>query len=441
MIIFTLLLTLALGACHAQAKAVFAHFMVGNTENFQVRHWEEQIALAQDAHIDGFALNMAYGWEHNADQVRNAFAAAGNKAFKLFFSFDYAGGDEPWPDHQVIAFMQQYKAHAAHYQHNGLPLASTFEGPKQAANWTGIKTAIGGCFFVPDWSSLGAHEAVALASGVADGLFSFDAWPDGASDMTTAPDRVFLDALATTTPAGNKTYMMPVSPWFFTNLPGFGKNWLWRGDGLWDLRWRHVLDLAPDYVQILTWNDYGERHYVGPVRNKSLGLFTSARAPFNYVEGMPHEGWLKLLPFYIERYKTGAAAVKEEALVAYYRPNPAAACESGGTTGNNRAFGQVELAPHQLVEDRVFFTALLETAAEVSVSIGGEEQKGTFTRTPADGGAGVYEGSVEFRGNSGEVVVTLLRDGKVVATAEGGPWITTNCKGGIENWNAAVISS
>lgn len=23
--------------------------------------------------------------------------------------------------------------------------------------------------------------------------------------------------------------MMPVSPWFYTNMPGFDKNWLWRG--------------------------------------------------------------------------------------------------------------------------------------------------------------------------------------------------------------------
>ncbi|GIC85958.1 uncharacterized protein Aud_002317 [Aspergillus udagawae] len=28
-------------------------------------------------------------------------------------------------------------------------------------------------------------------------------------------------------------YMTPVSPWFYTNLPGYGKNWLWRGDHLW----------------------------------------------------------------------------------------------------------------------------------------------------------------------------------------------------------------
>jgi hypothetical protein len=30
-----------------------------------------------------------------------------------------------------------------------------------------------------------------------------------------------------------KPYMMPVSPWFYTNAPGYDKNWLWRGDDLW----------------------------------------------------------------------------------------------------------------------------------------------------------------------------------------------------------------
>jgi hypothetical protein len=25
-------------------------------------------------------------------------------------------------------------------------------------------------------------------------------------------------------------FQMPVSPWFYTNLPGYNKNWLWRGE-------------------------------------------------------------------------------------------------------------------------------------------------------------------------------------------------------------------
>ena len=47
-----------------------------------------------------------------------------------------------------------------------------------------------------------------------------------------------------------KAYMMGVSPWFYTNLPRYQKNWLWRGDDLWHHRWEQILDLQPDLVQV-----------------------------------------------------------------------------------------------------------------------------------------------------------------------------------------------
>jgi len=69
--------------------------------------------------------------------------------------------------------------------------------------------------------------------------------------MTTVGDESYVAAL------GGKPYMMPVSPWFFTNLPGYGKNWVWRGDDLWYDRWQQVLEISPEFVEIITWNDYG----------------------------------------------------------------------------------------------------------------------------------------------------------------------------------------
>lgn len=69
--------------------------------------------------------------------------------------------------------------------------------------------------------------------------------------MTTYPDASYYDFL------GSKPYMITVSPWFYTNLPGYSKNWLWRGDDLWFQYWQQVisLDRQPDYVQIISWND------------------------------------------------------------------------------------------------------------------------------------------------------------------------------------------
>lgn len=56
---------------------------------------------------------------------------------------------------------------------------------------------------------------------------------------------------------GSKAYMMPVSPWFYTNLPD--KNYLWRGDDLWHNRWQQVSKVQPDYVEASPIEDKSSR--------------------------------------------------------------------------------------------------------------------------------------------------------------------------------------
>jgi hypothetical protein len=211
------------------SKGVFAHFMVNNVQAWNVTAWENEIALAQASKLDAFALNIA--WNQGSDpQVQNAFTAAANKKFQLFLSFDYAGNG-PWDAANVTATIKKYAAMTPYYHYNNKPLVSTFEGPANANDWKTIKSATG-CFFMPDWSSLGAQAAMKL--GVADGLFSWAAWPWGNTDSDDYTDASYLQFL------GGAPYMMPVSPWFYTNLPGFGKNWMWRGDDLWFDRWMEV---------------------------------------------------------------------------------------------------------------------------------------------------------------------------------------------------------
>lgn len=394
---------------------------VGNTPNYDLTDWEDDIKLAQAAKIDAFVLNIASGDPNNDRSLDLAFKAANTLNFKLFFSFDYLA-QGPWRKEDVIVLLKKFGPDPAYFKHDGKrPFASTFEGPGNANDWPAIKAATD-AFFIPDWSSVNPAESVVLANGVIDGLFSFDAWPTGNTNMTTDTDRPFLDSLKK---AGNKAYMMPVAPWFFTNLPGLNKNWLWRGDELWDVRWAQVAELQPDFVEILTWNDYGESHYIGPVKEKGTGLFKAFKAEVDYSRGMTHDGWRKLLPFYVEVYKTGKVReVEEELVLAYYRPAPALACPSGGTTGNNKDFGEVEVPPEELVEDLVFFAALLNTdeGVTVTVEIGGKEMRGEFNRVPAAGKGtpGVYMGSVPFGGNTGKVVVRVVRGRETVATAEGG---------------------
>lgn len=287
---------------------------------------------------------MAYNEGTDSVSIARAFDAAENKDFKLFFSFDYAGR-VPWPRVAVMSTLQAYKEWSAHYRYNGQPFASTFEGPERAKDWIDIKE-VTGCFFVPDWSSVGAKAAMSLAGGVADGLFSWAAWPWGPQNMDTYVDASYLQYL------NGKPYMMPVSPWFYTNLPQWKKNWMWRGDNLWFDRWQEVMYVQPEWVQIISWNDYGkslslsgrtwpvtlvedgrkglirlsigESHYIAPIRKNALAAMRSV--PFDYVSNMPHDGWRAFLPHVSDMYRYNITLFDKEGVTFWYRPHPRAAC-------------------------------------------------------------------------------------------------------------------
>jgi hypothetical protein len=253
--------------------------------------------------------------------------------------------------------------------------------------------------------------------------------------MSPAGDQAYLVAL------NGKPYMMPVSPWFFTNLPGYNKNWIWRGDDLWYDRWQQVLKIKPEFVEIITWNDYGESHYIGPLRSDDFGLFTYGQAPYNYAAKFPHDGWRNFLPYVIDTYKNGAApAITSEEVLTWYRINPNTACSTGGTTGNTASQGQVEVSPTLVDLDAVYVSALLNSSANFDVTIGSTTVTGTWRNKPL-GGSGIYHGSVPFNGTTGLVHVTIWRtiNGQRTTIAEAcGPPITTICQDGIENWNAWV---
>lgn len=204
--------------------------------------WESDITKAQKAHIDGFALNIGPQDSYTDQAINTAYGTAeqvGN--FSLFLSFDYGTGGA-WSAGRVITLINMYKNSPAQFHYQGKPLVSTFEGTQNRGEWPHIKDATG-CIFIPTWTSLGP-DGIADALDVVDGAFSWDAWPVGANDKDTSSDKAWMKALA------GKPYMMPVSPWFYTNLPQWQKNWLWRGDDLWHYRWKQVMDLQPALVQV-----------------------------------------------------------------------------------------------------------------------------------------------------------------------------------------------
>ncbi|QQK43472.1 Alpha-1,3-glucanase, putative [Penicillium digitatum] len=429
MIVFLTCVAVVLLTCRVQAASVFAHFMIINSANYTFEDWSNDMKLAQDAHIDAFALNMAYNDLTNMKALPVAFSAAESVGFKLFFSFDYSGNGN-WPKSDLINLINHYSAHSSYFFYQGKAFVSTFEGSGRADDWPSIKSETG-CFFIPSWSSIGAKPSV--ETGVVDGLFSWAGWPWGPQNMDTYTDASYLQYLA------GMPYMMPVSPWFYTNLPGYKKNWMWRGDHLWHDRWQEVLFVQPEFVEIISWNDYGESHYIGPLHEKSMEAFEIGEAPFNYATDMPHDGWRLQLPFWIDMYKQGTANITEESIVSWYRLSPGAACGGGGTSGNTAQQLQIEFPPAELAQDRVFYSALLGSFSGVVVSIGGSAQNATWTVVPDDD-IGVYHGSQAFDGRTGAVTVSLIRD-NVTTTTIKGESISASCRHGVQNWNAWVGSA
>ncbi|KAJ0305351.1 hypothetical protein Brms1b_010895 [Colletotrichum noveboracense] len=376
---------------------------------------------------------MAQGDAVNKPSLERAFSAAKAEGFKLLFSFDYAGRG-PWPKDTVISYLKKFGTTAEYFKHiDGKPLVSTFEGPGNAEDWIDIKKQVS-CFFIPDWSSEGAKPALALADGVADGLFNWAAWPWGPRDIDTYNDASYIRRLV------GRPYMMPVSPWFYTNMPGYNKNWLWRGDDLWHDRWIQVIYNLPEYVQIISWNDYPESHYIAPVYSHALKAFEVGNAPFNYANNRPHDGWRLTLPFWIDLYKTGRATITHEGIVTWYRTSPASACFDGGTVGNTASQLQMEFAPEAVMQDKIFFSAVLGATAQVTVTLGGQTFSPGWSSIP-NGDVGVYHGSISFKGSGGNVTVQLARGSQVIARIDGIAIGASSCNNGRTNWNPWVGSA
>ncbi|KAI2607778.1 glycoside hydrolase family 71 protein [Hypoxylon fragiforme] len=397
------------------SRQVFAHYMVGLTNGQSQNQWQKDISEAKGAGIDGFALNVGSADSWNGQQLQLAYNTASSNGFHLFLSFDMAASS--WSVDQVVALINQYKGAGSQLKVDGKPFVSTFEGPSWADNWAAVRSATGGIFLVPDWSSLGA-QGVAGKLDKIDGAFNWGAWPN-ANDYTinTGNDQAYKSVLK------GKAYMMGVSPYFYTDLPQYNKNWYSSSDSLWYDRWKQVLDIMPQYVEIITWNDYGESSYINdPIPAQ---IVNGAQA---YVNGFGHSAFRFVLPYFISAFKAGNANVQlpTEGAVAWYRTTPASVCGDGGTVwgqgGNTSAV--------KGTKDVISIIALSNGPKSIQVSIGGSRQ--TVNPSNSFGKAFFYQ--VPFNGKTGAVTITM--NGKSTK----GPEISNSCpSSGHVNFNSVAI--
>lgn len=109
---------------------------------------------------------------------------------------------------------------------------------------------------------------------------------------STASDQAFIAGLDTLPPragGAKPMYMAAVAPWFFTHFGApLNKNFIFFADNhLYPTKWENLItDPAVrdrvEMVEIVTWNDFGESHYICPKRG-SLPAGSEA-----WVEGFDH---------------------------------------------------------------------------------------------------------------------------------------------------------
>ncbi|KAJ7598954.1 glycoside hydrolase [Mycena floridula] len=298
----------------SQAKTVFAHYMVGTVSD---AHARQDIDDAKAAGIDGFSLNIGAPSQPFVIATLNSlFNYASTVGFHLHISMDVAasGGDPS----QFNGILQGYVAKPGYYQGAaGLPFITTFsDGGLTNDAWTSWKLSslANKMYFCPDFDGTQGYYTAdpgwwAYWGGVVDCLFSWESsWESvgGAGSQglgSIETDQVVMNGAK----AHGKNYMMGVSSLQYKDA--YGGNWYRPGELTLVNRMHNLLTMSPtpDYVNIITWNDGPESHYVGDIWPES----NSDADPARYVTSDPkfsHKAWLPLIRSFADAYRNGGNA-------------------------------------------------------------------------------------------------------------------------------------
>lgn len=182
----------------------------------------------------------------------------------------------------------------------------------------------------------------------------------------------------------------------------------------------------------MTWNDFGEAHYIGPIHDPS----EIAAGSELYVTDSPHESWLDFLPYYIAQYKGSDFDISHDQMQYWCHTAPVAGGSTCDVIGNNPSQGQTQVDANSVVQDAIFFSALLSADATVTVQIGSN------AAVSYSGSQGTNHWSQPFNGETGVPVFSVVRDGAVVGSSSDAAEITasTTLSDGCTNYNAWVGS-
>ncbi|KAI0316034.1 glycoside hydrolase [Amylostereum chailletii] len=282
-------------------------------------------------------------------------------------------------------------------------------------------------------------------NGIMDGALNWDsAWPVSLTASSGLPsslsltvsdsvaaamsglatDANYINGLNTMFNSASKSYLPTVSPWFFTHYGAnsYNKNWMYYGDQhMYARRWQALVESRDkfDVIDVISWNDYGESSYIGPIEGE--GAQPNSQA---WVDGFDHTAWLYMTSYFSKAIKAGVwPTVTQDKICMWSRPHPrdASTSDSVGRPTN-----------YQLTADAVWAVVFAKSAGTVTLKTSDSNSQ-TFAVV-----AGMNKLSIAISAG-GTMYAKLVRDGQTVV--ELSPSFTFNGSPSSYNYNAFAASS
>jgi hypothetical protein len=434
---------LSLSLCQAAdrpTRRVFAHYMVCIPRaggDATVADYMAEMREAQACGIDGFALNCG-GWSlrepHYKARTTLLYEAAKQlgTGFQLMISADYATGLTLEETRDMIV---SFRDHPNQFKWDGKPVLSTFCGEgadnkhgqevidfldREFADGKGGRTVVYVPYYYPrpNITEIPAQAHVdqvfATFPGL-DGFFYFGAAGYG-------PELAQANALLADKWVGaGKIFMASVTPFY----RGFGGNYRvyeTRGFEAMAQEWQAAIAHQATWVEIVTWNDWGEASYICPFgKPGDTNHWGGHWGPM-----LSHTGFLEAMKYYIDWYHQGQPPVITRDQLCYaYRLHPKAV--SGRVKPGEETVGQPSRAA--ALQDSVYVMCLLKAPAKLTIHSGETAQ--TF-----DVAVGAHQVEMPFA--LGKQRFVLERDGQVVLDHTGEHEITGD---GWSNFNVFAGSA
>jgi glucan endo-1,3-alpha-glucosidase len=420
------------------SKKVFAHYMVSNKSygNGSVEGYKQDLRDAISVGIDGFALNIG-GWDANyQENTARLFQAASElgTGFLFFFSPDRCCG---LSDIQILDMVNKYAAHPNYFKLNSNLFLSAWaggDGPGGRDAWINnilnpLKKSGYNMYFIPYLFTTDFDETPDYNKY----LTNFNTWWKdflngyfyfGAAGLPTYTEPSILtsgEASAEVFHEKGLSFMSSVSPYYWGEKQTTAGRRYYEyhgGEGI-AAQWKSILTIQkPEWVELATWNDWGEGSYFSPMEDINAHWPYSGHPQLGFYK--THKGFSELNKYYIKWYKSGAQpAITSNDIYFFYRTHPKDMMASNDPKGPvvGRAGD---------VKDEIHVTTLLTSPAELRVITGGT------TRT-YNIGAGIVHTRIPF--NTGTQFFELWKNGKRILQKQG-----ENINSSITEYNFNVYS-